>query len=291
MSKTMFAVALAVGLVGCAADPDEDGLTSREEKDLGLDHKNADSDGDGLNDGDELAAGADPLSADTDEDGLSDSEEVAAGADPTLADTDADGYLDFDEVAEGSDPADEKSRIYRGNWPYYRFKDELKGGSRQGQASVGDRWGRFRLVDQFGQRVDLFDFYNEDGKMVLIDQSAVWCGPCNSTAAYMDGTENGYDHLEPLREAVEKGKLYWITVLIQDGAGAPAQPDTAKDWYDMYKTREIPVLADSDYEIATYMPAPGIPAFALLNPDLTVASFSPSDGFVALETAIAEYSR
>lgn len=291
MGRFSTVFALALGLAACHPDADDDGLTNKEEKELGLDPQAADSDGDGLADKAELDAGADPLNADTDADGLSDKEELDAGSDPTVEDTDGDGYLDFDEVAEGTDPADEKSRIYRGNWPYYRHKDELKGGSRQGEANVGDRWGRFKLVDQFGEKVDLFDFYNEEDKMVVIDQSAVWCPPCNATAAYMDGDENGYDHLEPLRDAVEKGKLYWITVLIQDNDGYPAQPIDAKEWFDRYHTREIPVLADSEYEIASYMPAPGIPAFALLNPDLTVAAFSPSDGFVGLEAAIAEYTR
>ena len=290
MRQTWMA-ALLIGLVGCTADADGDGITNRDEKDLGLNPDKADSDGDGVADNEEEQYGANPLEADSDADGLTDGEEVAAGSDPTLEDTDADGYLDFDEVAEGSDPADEKSRIYRGNWPYYRYKDDLDGGSRQGTAQMGERFGRFKLVDQFGERVDLFDFYNEERKMIVIDQSASWCPPCNATAAYMDGNENGYDHLLPLREAVEAGKLYWITVLIQDLNGNPAQPETVKDWYDLYKTREIPVLADSQYEVASYMPAPGIPSFALLNPDLTVASFDPADGFVGLDAAIAEYTR
>lgn len=288
MRQTWMA-ALLTGLVACAADADGDGITNRDEKDLGLNPEKADSDGDGLDDNEEEKFGADPLAADTDQDGLSDGEEVAAGADPTAEDSDSDGYLDFDEVAEGTDPADDKSRIYRGNWPYYRHKDDLTGGGRQGVAQVGERFGRFKLVDQFGEKVDLFDFYNEERKMILIDQSATWCPPCNATAAYMDGEENGYTHLRPLRDAVERGDLYWITVLIQDGNGAPAQPETVREWYDRYKTREIPVLADGDYDVASYMPAPGIPAFALLNPDLTVAAFDPADGFVGLDAAIAEY--
>jgi thiol-disulfide isomerase/thioredoxin len=280
--------ALAVGMVACSADADGDGLSNGEEKDLGLNPDLADSDGDGLNDGDESAVGANPLEADTDGDLLNDGDEVAAGSDPTVEDTDGDGYLDFDEVTEGSDPADEKSKIYRGGWPYYRNKDELKGGSKQGIAEVGQRFGRFKLVDQFGDKVDLFDFYNEQDKMILIDQSAVWCGPCNSTAAYMDGVEiPDYAWLAPLREAVERGDIYWLTVLTQDGAGAPAQPSDAKEWYQNYKTKEIPVFADDEYAVANYMPAPGIPAFCLLEADLTVASFSASDGFVAIEEALA----
>jgi hypothetical protein len=249
-----------------------------------------DADGDGLSDGAELDLGADPANPDSDGDLVPDGAEVSAGSDPLLEDTDEDGYLDFDEIAEGHDPADAKDRIYRGNWPYYRNKDELKGGSKNGTATVGERWGRFKLVDQFGDKVDLFDFYNEEGKMIVIDQSAVWCGPCNSVAAFMDGDDGAWPYdpsLIPLREAIERGDIYFITVLIQGGDGSPAERVDVKDWFATYPSRDIPVLADSRSELSVYMPAPGIPAFALLNADLTVASFDPADGFVGLVDGVA----
>ena len=43
------------------ADCDSDGLTNKEEKDLGTDPKNADTDGDGVLDGTEVTDGTDPL--------------------------------------------------------------------------------------------------------------------------------------------------------------------------------------------------------------------------------------
>ncbi|MGE5842454.1 MAG: hypothetical protein ACM335_09265, partial [Deltaproteobacteria bacterium] len=73
----IFALGLtAVGESG-SADPDQDGLTNKEEKQLGTDPKKADSDGDGLNDGAEINRyKTDPLKADSDGDGLKDGEEV-----------------------------------------------------------------------------------------------------------------------------------------------------------------------------------------------------------------------
>lgn len=274
-----------LGAVACVADADEDGLTNREEKELGLDKNKADFDDDGLLDGDEIALGADPKEPDTDGDGLLDGAERDAGSDPTVPDTDGDGYLDYDEVMEGHDPTDAKDKIYRGNWPYYRYKDELKGGGTR--AEEGNRWKRFKMVDQFGEKVDLYDFYNEEGKMIVIDQSAIWCGPCNNMAAFMDGEDlAGYDSIAPVRDAVRQGRMYWITVLIEDVSGG--QPDLAdlEGWYDEYHTKQIPILADKEYALAEYMPAPGIPAFALLRGNLKVAAFSSSDGFVGLDAAI-----
>lgn len=82
------------------ADPDKDGLTNREEKQLGTDRKNPDTDGDGLSDGDEVKKyNTNPLKADSDGDGLSDYDEVMTHkTNPNLADTDGDGLNDYDEV-------------------------------------------------------------------------------------------------------------------------------------------------------------------------------------------------
>lgn len=71
-------------LVACGSDPDGDGLTNAEERELGTGVGIADSDGDGLEDGEEVHEhGTDPLEPDTDLDGFEDGEEVEAGTDPT----------------------------------------------------------------------------------------------------------------------------------------------------------------------------------------------------------------
>jgi outer membrane protein OmpA-like peptidoglycan-associated protein len=82
------------------ADPDGDGLTNREEKELKTNPKVADTDGDGLSDGAEVREyNTHPLKADTDGDGLSDGDEVLKyKTDPLKTDTDGDGLSDGDEV-------------------------------------------------------------------------------------------------------------------------------------------------------------------------------------------------
>ena len=83
-------------------DSDGDGLTNREEGQLGTDPFNPDTDGDELTDGNEVKnLGTDPLNQDTDKDRLSDGEEVLRqGTDPKNSDTDADRLSDGDEVLD-----------------------------------------------------------------------------------------------------------------------------------------------------------------------------------------------
>ncbi|HFI0238266.1 TPA: LPXTG cell wall anchor domain-containing protein, partial [Streptococcus suis] len=66
------------------ADPDNDGLSNRDELVDGTDPNNPDTDGDGLTDGQEKANGTDPKNPDTDGDGVTDGQEKTDGTDPKV---------------------------------------------------------------------------------------------------------------------------------------------------------------------------------------------------------------
>ncbi len=69
-------------------DSDNDGLSNKEEIELGTDPRNADTDGDGLSDYDELNKyNTDPLKADSDGDTLNDGDELVIGLDPNNPET------------------------------------------------------------------------------------------------------------------------------------------------------------------------------------------------------------
>lgn len=101
-------------------DTDGDGLTDRQEQEIGTDPNNPDTDNDRLSDGEEaLRRNTNPLLLDTDGDGLSDGDEVLTDlTDPLNPDTDNDGLSDGREIELGSDPRNpdtDNDRLTDGN--------------------------------------------------------------------------------------------------------------------------------------------------------------------------------
>ena len=96
----------ATGDDGASGDPDNDGLTNAQERQLGTDPQIADTDGDGFSDGAEVLEGTSPLvsDVDTDGDGIPDWREWELGTDAYAADTDGDGIADGIEMTLGTDP-------------------------------------------------------------------------------------------------------------------------------------------------------------------------------------------
>lgn len=101
-------------------DTDDDGLTDYEEvyitgteplkydtNDNGINDADDDSDGDGLSNKEEIELGTDPQNIDTDGDGLSDYDELNKyNTDPLKEDSDGDTLKDGDEIEIGLDPND-----------------------------------------------------------------------------------------------------------------------------------------------------------------------------------------
>jgi outer membrane protein OmpA-like peptidoglycan-associated protein len=132
------------------ADPDGDGLTNAEEKQLGTNKKVADSDGDGLKDGEEVKTyKTDPTKVDTDGDGLKDGDEIRLEkTDPNKMDTDGDGLSDGDEIQKHkTDPlkADSDGDGLKDGQEVNTTKtDALKADSDGDTVSDGDEVNRYK---------------------------------------------------------------------------------------------------------------------------------------------------
>lgn len=133
-----------------ASDKDGDGLTKREELEIGTDPNNPDSDRDDLQDGKEVRVYfTDPLNPDTDTDALKDGAEVKTHlTNPLKADTDADMLSDGDEVnLYKTDPLDNDTDddfLYDGQ-ELNKYKTDPLNADSDGDALVdGDEINKYR---------------------------------------------------------------------------------------------------------------------------------------------------
>ena len=55
---------------------------------------------------------------------------------------------------------------------------------------IGDHPCDFTLLDQNGNEFKLYDHY---GKIIIIDFSAMWCGPCQMAALEVEEIQKKYD--------------------------------------------------------------------------------------------------
>jgi hypothetical protein len=257
---------------------DTDGDTQPEES--------PDSDGDGLTDAEEADAGTDPEVEDTDGDRLMDGDEPANGTDPTAYDTDGDGYADGDEVTEGTDPTDADSKIYEGGWPYFWDKDSIEEGSFSSTAGEGDEVPRFVAVDQYGEEVDLYD-YAYTGKPIMVDVSAVWCGPCNQMSNWLSHGEDWGSGWDDLRDKLDNGDFYWVTILFQDGSGAASDERDVATWDESYPNEHVMVVTDPGSKMTAHINPPGIPSLSLIGEDMTWLVVD--DTVTAANTVLRDY--
>ena len=256
---TVLTLAILAGCETEVPDTDGDGLNDDEEADLGTDPDNVDSDGDTIEDGDEIDADLDPLSVDTD----------------------GDAYQDNWEQTEGTDPTDANSVIYEGGWPYNPLKADYEDRTWDDAGyEEGDPLAWFSWADRFGDEVDIYDFADQ-GKPVMIDIAAMWCGPCQGISKWLAGMSDPYgweDQAPHVREAVENGDVYWVTLLGDDMnpyETGDVEPDELEDWTNAFPDEHVLVLSDATIEdghgaAETYLLAGAWPTTILYDEKLEV---------------------
>ena len=223
-----------------------------------------------------------------------------------VVDTDKDGYSDRDELHAGTNPKDASSFIYEGGWPYNSEKDSLPfdsfGANCPGDITCdciqnsdcsnnncvqyprgnycspkeGTHLPRFKMMDQFGEMVDVYDFSGQ-GKYILLELSASWCTPCNQLSAWMTYGDpevtyqpwwkSAYLQLKPW---VETGKVILINVQYADEYRDNASLASIQDWYSQYPHDGVPVFADSEKLLHTWIKPTGIPTVLLLNEKMEI---------------------
>ena len=247
----------------------------------------ADSGADASDEGDSAEEGADDSSAnaDSDNDGLTDEEEAALGTDPNKKDTDGDIYWDSWEVTEGTDPLDPEDRIYTGYWPYNPDKDDLDPGGWNVIGKFKDsRFPRDQFLDQNGEFVDNYDFSeypsatNPEGTYIIVDLSAVWCGPCHTVADWIaKGNNPDLEAAYPtIRAKVHEGRVFWHTYLIEDASGNPPALSDSQNWAAQHPDPYVPVFVDEAQRTNIAYGVGSIPHFFITGPDMLLEYFPPA---------------
>lgn len=85
---------------------------------------------------------------------------------------------------------------------------------------IGQHPCNFTFTDQAGVEVSLYDFY---GKIIIVDLSVMWCGPCQSMGRAADGvvTDYGSDNVE------------WLTLIIENEYGDTPEQSDLQRWSDV----------------------------------------------------------
>ena len=96
---------------------------------------------------------------------------------------------------------------------------------------IGDHPCDFKLIDQNGEEFNLYDHH---GKIIILDFSAMWCGPCQLAALEVEELQKKYDD-----------KIVYVTILIENMKyDSPSRSDL-KRWAKSFGIESAPVLGGS----------------------------------------------
>jgi len=124
--------------------------------------------------------------------------------------------------------------------------------------SFGDHVCDFKLIDQHGKEVNLYDYR---GKVIVLDLSVMWCGPCQLAAMDADNF---------VRSFGEENVVY-ITVLIEDQAGNVPDKEDLELWAKSFGIEINPVLgASREFLDTTGYYIAGWPTFYFIDRDLVL---------------------
>ncbi len=210
---------------------------------------------------------------DLDNDGLPDSWEEANDLATDNEDTDGDGHSDADEVFGYSDPTDPEVTLYEGGWERAPWPADLE--DQEVGYAIGSVAPNFALPDSYGDNIDLWSFF---GSVILIKNSAYWCGPCRSSE----------EEAEARYEQFRDQGFIQITLLAEDHSSNPPTEEVLGQWRDEFGV-SFPIVGDEAWAVSNgYEQDGGIPTFSLIGRDMTIRTLDGSHSASEIEQLLAE---
>jgi len=117
----------------------------------------------------------------------------------------------------------------------------------------------------YDQNMDVWQLYKHEGKVIVLDFSTVWCGPCQWAGQYTQGIQSDYGD-----------KLQFVTVLVDGATGEPPTEAEINEWVSSHGITTAPVLyADRsvmDQTGETGYLVGGFPTYVFIDKELKIHS-------------------
>ena len=83
----------------------------------------------------------------------------------------------------------------------------------------------------YDQNKEIWQLYDHEGKVIILDFSTVWCGPCQIAGHYTQPIQDEYS-----------GVLEFVTILVDGETAAPPTEDEINEWVTSHNVTTAPVL-------------------------------------------------
>jgi hypothetical protein len=140
-------------------------------------------------------------------------------------------------------------------------------------AQVGQPAPHFGGINQHGEDVSICAY---EGLPIVIDTSAVWCGPCQMMSQCLGGDDNACVSLfgdpqvldllvYPLRTEIASNTFAWVTVLTENVNGGPPSANDAVAWDQAFPVYNVWVIPDVTQQYPWHLQLMQYPTISLIN--------------------------